>query len=427
MNQLPLLEIPFWTVSELTRYLRQLIEVDIHLQDLWVQGEISNLARPSSGHIYFTLKDSASALKVVIWRSTAQRLKLPLRDGLSVELHGSLGVYEVSGQYQLYADLVRPLGEGALYRQFLLLKEQLEAEGLFDPQRKRPIPTFPRRIGIVTSPTGAALRDMLNTLSRRFPQAEVILAATLVQGDEAAGKIIKALQDLNDYAKPDVILIARGGGSIEDLWAFNDPGVARAIAASAAPVISGIGHETDFTIADFAADLRASTPTAAAELAVPNAAELDTALHKQIQRLGRAQLALLSSTRWTLRDIHSQLTLHSPRARLRSAQQRLDELDHRLIQALTGRMALRRASLNGLANSLLNLNPQSILQRGYAIVSRQDKTLVRSVQNISAGERLDVQVTDGVFPVFVGELPVQEPTRTSSKDRTQINREGSTA
>ena len=405
MSQIPLLETPFWTVSELTRYVRQLLENDIHLQELWVQGEVSNLAKPSSGHIYFTLKDSASALKVVMWRSTAQRLKMALREGLSVEVHGSLGIYEVSGQYQLYADLIRPLGEGALYRQFLLLKEQLEAEGLFDLERKRPIPAFPLRIGVVTSPTGAALRDILNTLRRRFPQAEVILAATPVQGEEAPGKIIKALQDLNDYAKPDVILIARGGGSIEDLWAFNDAGVARAIATSPAPVISGIGHETDFTIADFASDLRAPTPTAAAELATPNSAELLAALEKQTQRLGRAQLALLGSERWAVRDLQSRLSLHSPLSRLRSARQRLDELDHRALQAVNGRIQLKKVNLNGWRNSLVNLNPHSILQRGYAIVSRQDKTLVRSAFSVAEGEALQVQVADGVFPVVV-EKPV---------------------
>ena len=260
---------PRWTVTDLTRYLRQLLEADSSLQGVWVQGEISNLSRPSSGHIYFTLKDSGASLRCVMWRNEAARLRFAPQDGMAIEAHGSISIYEAGGQYQLYADILRPLGEGALYQEFLRLKALLEAEGLFDPARKRSIPEFPRRIGIVTSPTGAALRDMLNTLRRRLPLAEVILAPTPVQGDEAPPGIVAALRSLNRVAAPDVILLARGGGSIEDLWAFNDERVVRAVTESAAPVITGVGHETDFTLADFAADLRAPTPTAAAELATP--------------------------------------------------------------------------------------------------------------------------------------------------------------
>ncbi len=258
---------PRWTVSNLTRHLRQLLEGDPDLQGIWVEGEISNLSRPASGHIYFTLKDPSAALRCVMWKTEAARLRVSLQDGMAVEVHGSLGIYEVAGQYQLYADILRPVGEGALFQEFLRLKALLEAEGLFDPARKRAIPPSPRRIGIVTSSTGAALRDMLNTLRRRMPLAEVVLAATPVQGEEAPLKLVAALRSLNRVVKPEVILLARGGGSIEDLWAFNDERVVRAIIESEAPVITGVGHETDFTLADFAADLRAPTPTAAAELA----------------------------------------------------------------------------------------------------------------------------------------------------------------
>ncbi len=259
---------PRWTVSNLTRHLRQLLEGDPDLQGIWVEGEISNLSRPASGHIYFTLKDSAAALRCVMWKTDASRLRVNLQEGMAIEAHGSLGIYEVAGQYQLYADILRPVGEGALFQEFLRLKALLEAEGLFDPARKRAIPSSPRRIGIVTSSTGAALRDILNTLRRRMPLAEVILAPTPVQGEEAPLKIVAALRSLNRVVKPDVILLARGGGSIEDLWAFNDERVVRAISrVPGAPVITGVGHETDFTLADFAADLRAPTPTAAAELA----------------------------------------------------------------------------------------------------------------------------------------------------------------
>ena len=269
MNQLPLFEAPRWTITELTRAVRRLLESDERLQDLWVQGEISNFSRPASGHLYFTLKDSGASLRCVMWKPDAARMKLPLQDGLSIEAHGKIGVYEPGGQYQFYADLIRPAGEGQLYAEFMRLKSLLEVEGLFDPARKRPVPQFPRTIGIVTSPTGAALRDMLNVLRRRLPLAEVVLAASPVQGAEAPHALVLALQKLNAVVHPDVILLARGGGSIEDLWAFNYESVVRAVAASAAPVISGVGHETDFTLVDFAADLRAPTPTAAAKLATP--------------------------------------------------------------------------------------------------------------------------------------------------------------
>src|SRR5512142_935362 len=257
-----------WTVSSLTRYIRDMLESDMSLQDLWVQGEISNLSRPASGHIYFTLKDAGASLRSVIWRNGAMRLNISLQDGMAVAVHGKIGVYEVSGQYQLYADIIQPAGEGALYQEFLRLKALLEGEGLFAVERKRPIPEYCTRVGVVTSPTGAALRDILDTLSRRLPTLEVILAPSPVQGDEAPLCIVQAIAALNALKeRPDVILVARGGGSIEDLWAFNDERVVRAIAASEVPIICGVGHETDFTLADFAADLRAPTPTAAAELA----------------------------------------------------------------------------------------------------------------------------------------------------------------
>src|SRR5512134_1544051 len=255
-----------WTVSKLTFYIRKLLEENEILQDVWVQGEISNLSRPASGHVYFTLKDASAALKCVMWKTSASRLGIALQDGMEVEVHGKIGVYEPAGQYQLYADQIRPVGEGALYQEFVRLKAMLEAEGLFAPERKRLIPTLPQKIGIVTSATGAALRDMLNTLRRRLPLVEVILAPSPVQGIEAPPALVKALQSLI-LQSPDVVLLARGGGSIEDLWAFNDERVVRAVAMSPVPIICGVGHETDFTLCDFAADLRAPTPTAAAELA----------------------------------------------------------------------------------------------------------------------------------------------------------------
>jgi exodeoxyribonuclease VII large subunit len=385
-------------VTRLTQHLRQVIESDPALQDVWVRGELSNFSRPASGHLYFTLKDAGASLRGVMWKTEAAKMKLPLRDGMEVEAHGRLGVYEVAGQYQLYADLLRPVGEGALYAEFLRLKSMLEAEGLFDPSHKRGLPQLPRRIGIVTSATGAALRDMLNTLRRRLPLAEVILAPSPVQGADAPPALVKAIQLLN-YQLPDVILIARGGGSIEDLWAFNDERVVRAVAASDVPIISGVGHETDFTLTDFAADLRAPTPTAAAELATPvTLFDLASAMSTFGQRMGQAVINLIETGRIELSNIESRLRFVSPSRRLQSERQRVDELSRRGNSAQAHRLALEASGLEGLGKRLVALNPFEVLARGYAVVTRQtDGSLIRSVDQAGAGEDIQVRVSDGQF------------------------------
>jgi exodeoxyribonuclease VII large subunit len=401
MSQLPLFEQNFWSVTRLTRYLRDLLEGDARLQDLWVQGEISNLSRPSSGHMYFTLKDAGAALRCVMWRPAVARQGFTPREGEAVEVHGSINIYEASGQYQLYADTLRPVGEGALYQEFLRLKARLEAEGLFDPERKRPVPRWPHKIGIVTSPTGAALRDMLNTIRRRYPLAKIILAPCPVQGAEAPPAIVAGLQALNSIARPDVILVARGGGSIEDLWAFNDERVARAIAESAVPVISGVGHETDFTIADFVSDLRAPTPTAAAELATPNRIDLLVSLQDLLARNGRALQTRLINARWVLNQTENQLHLHSPQTRIRSDRQRLDELDRRAISAIRYRLKLQISEISGLQQRLAALNPLAVLARGYAVVTGSDGQAVRSTQQVHPGDQVQVRVSDGTFDARV--------------------------
>jgi exodeoxyribonuclease VII large subunit len=405
MSQLPLFAPPLWKVSDLTRYLRDLFESDDVLQDIWVLGEVSNLSRPGSGHLYFTLKDNTSALKCVMWRNTASRLSFALRDGQAIEVHGSLSIYEAAGQYQLYADVIRSAGEGALYQEFLRLKARLEAEGLFDPERKRPLPRWPRRIGIVTSPTGAALRDILNTLRRRYPLVEVILAPTPVQGDEAPAGIVAAIQALNRSVQPDVILLARGGGSIEDLWAFNDERVARAISTSTAPVVSGVGHETDFTIADFVSDLRAPTPTAAAELATPNRLDLQSATQEIQTRMTRAMQSQLSNWRWSFDRSRAMLSLRSPVGRVRSSRQRLDDQARHLSTLVTHHLTLRHARLAHLQANLSTLNPVSILQRGYALISLPDGSLVRSVHQVQPGDPLKIRLHDGSFPAQVEKQP----------------------
>ena len=403
MSQFTLFQSFTWTVSDLTRYLRELLENDVYLQDLWVQGEVSNLSRPASGHLYFTLKDAAATLRCVMWRTVLLQQPFIPSEGEAVEVHGSISIYEASGQYQLYADLIRPAGEGLLYQEFLRLKAKLEAEGLFEPARKRQIPRFPRCIGIVTSPSGAALQDMLNTIRRRYPIARVVLAPTPVQGEEAPLGIVNALQDLNRLVKPDVILLARGGGSMEDLWAFNDEAVVRAVVASQAPIISGVGHETDFTLTDFAADLRAPTPTAAAELATPNQLELRQNLNEALQRTRRSLEAQLANARLRLHNLTLQLSRRSPLARIRSDRQRLDELQRRALSALLHRLKVQHTRIHGLIQRLHALNPMAILQRGYAIVSQVDGTLVRSVSQVKRGDELKVRVSDGEFEAQVSQ------------------------
>ena len=273
MQQLDMFAQNIWTVTELTYYLRDLLESNSNLGDVWIAGEISNFSRPRSGHLYFTLKDRSSALRCVMWKNIAIQQRIIPQDGLAVEVHGSINIYEAQGQYQLYADQIRLIGEGALYQEFMRLKAELELEGLFSPERKRSIPKIPKRIGIITSPTGAALQDMLNTIQRRYPLVEVILAPSQVQGSDAPDSLIAAISILNQHVNPDVILLARGGGSIEDLWAFNDMNVAYAIAESDAPIITGVGHETDFTIADFVADLPRANSHSSSRIGNPKIAK----------------------------------------------------------------------------------------------------------------------------------------------------------
>jgi exodeoxyribonuclease VII large subunit len=387
-----------WTVSRLTFYIRKLLEENEVLQDVWVQGEISNISRPASGHVYFTLKDANAALRCVMWKTSAARLRLGLRDGMDVEVHGRIGIYEVSGQYQLYADQIRPVGEGALYQEFMRLKAMLEAEGLFAPERKRLIPIFPHKIGIVTSATGAALRDMLNTLRRRLPLVEVILAPSPVQGVEAPPALVKALQSLL-LQSPDVILLARGGGSIEDLWAFNDERVVRVVATSTVPIICGVGHETDFTLCDFAADLRAPTPTAAAELATQiTMLDLRASLQNYRTRLVSATLTYLAEQKTSLSSLISQLRYVSPERRIHSERQRVDELTRRAHASLLHHIQLEAAQVKGMQRRLEALNPNAVLARGYAVVTRkEDGSVVSRVEQ--ASNEMKVRVSDGEFKV----------------------------
>lgn len=386
------------TVSQLTFRIRKLLEDNPELQDVWVTGEISNLSRPASGHIYFTLKDKNASLKCVMWKTDVQRTRPTLQEGAAVEVHGRIAVYEPQGQYQLVANLIQAKGEGALFQEFLRLKAMLEAEGLFDPERKREIPAFPQIIGLVTSATGAALRDMLNTIRRRQPLVRVVLAPSPVQGVDAPPALVNAIQSLN-LQSPDVILLARGGGSIEDLWAFNDERVVRAVAASQAPVISGVGHETDFTLCDFAADLRAPTPTAAAELATQTTLDdLRFDLSSYQSRLMDLTSSLLVDHRALISSLLSRLRYVSPERRIQSEIQSLDELSRRAASALTHRIQLQSARVDGMWKRLQALNPEGVLSRGYAIITRKTDGVVVSKISQAQGE-LNVRVSDGEFEV----------------------------
>jgi exodeoxyribonuclease VII large subunit len=394
-----------WTVSGLNRYIRTALETDYRLRDIVVEGEISNVSRPASGHLYFTLKDASCALRCVMWKPHVARLLYRPRDGDRVQAQGSISVYEAGGQYQLYADLIRPAGEGELFREFTLLKARLESEGLFDPERKRPIPVRPARMAVVTSPTAAALRDILNVIRRRWPSLEVILSPTPVQGDDAPLQIVSAIARAAALRPaPDVLVVARGGGSIEDLWAFNDERVVRAVAACRVPVISGVGHEIDFTLVDFAADLRAPTPSAAAELATPDRGQLAIGLDELQARLQDALRVRVREKRWALAERAAGLRSLSPRAVLASSRQRLDDLLIRAATAVRHRAHIARHRLEGQAGRLESLHPLRVLARGYAIVTRAGtRDLIRAESEVSSGERLDVQVSQGKFRVRVEE------------------------
>jgi exodeoxyribonuclease VII large subunit len=396
--QYPMPDLQTWTVSSLTRHIQDLLESDTALQDVWLTGEISNFTRSAAGHLYFTLKDADAALSCVMWRTAAERLAWQPKQGTAALAHGRISVYPAQGRHQLYVDRLQPAGLGDLHARFEELRDRLRAEGLFDAERKRPLPPFPRVLGIVTSLQAAALRDVLNVLRRRYPLVRVLLAPTLVQGDQAPPQIVAALRALDLHDDIDLILVVRGGGSLEELWAFNDERVARAIAACRHPVVSGVGHETDLTIADFVADLRAPTPSAAAELSVPDQAELRERIGVGAGRLAGSMERRLSQARQAVEQQQQALRRFSPQARVDAYRQQVDDLSQRSGRALAHTLALRHAGLVGLQARLAALSPLATLERGYAIVRKEDTgAVVRSVGQVSTGEGLTIRVADGEF------------------------------
>ncbi|CAG7642185.1 exodeoxyribonuclease VII large subunit [Paenibacillus allorhizosphaerae] len=450
-----------YSIKELNRYIKMLLEGNDRLQDVWVRGEISNFTHHSSGHMYFTLKDADSRLKSIMFASYNQRIGFIPREGSKVLACGNISVYERDGQYQFYVTQMQPDGIGSLYLAFEQLKKKLEGEGLFAAARKKPIPRFPRAIGVITSPTGAAVRDIIITLQRRHPAVPVLLYPVLVQGAQAAPSVVKAIEEMNARGEVDVLIVGRGGGSLEELWAFNEEAVARAIFRSAIPVISAVGHETDFTIADFVADLRAATPTAAAELAVPHHLELKQTLSFLQQQLYAGLSKQLAAGKERLKRLQRSPYLTNPRRQLLLQQtERLDRVREQLIYKMRSRMTKsqerlmrserRIASFNpkeqivysrkrleaasrGLELSsstivkrkkqelvsairqLDALSPLKIMQRGYGLVyDEKEKHLIKSLKQVQIGDIVKLRMMDGRIDCHVWSMEEKHNDKSGS-------------
>jgi exodeoxyribonuclease VII large subunit len=414
-----------YTVSEITEILRHVVESEPTFQDCWIEGEISNLARPRSGHIYFKLKDDKSQISCAIFRQSVARLQFPPKDGDAVLLHGRLGIYEARGEYQIIGDRMQPAGIGALQLAFERLKEQLADEGLFDPDHKKPLPEFPQKIGVITSATGAAVQDILRMLKERYPLVQVVLCPTLVQGDEAAPMIARAVERMNRFSDIDLLIVGRGGGSIEDLWAFNEEIVARAIFASEIPTVSAVGHETDYTIADFVADFRAPTPSAAVELIVPDQAELRRQIGDFQVRLERSIKACIASALTELSNIENRivpshridainrfyqtidrLEIQSHREikqRLIDARGELDRFAAPLKQLATRRIKTSMERWNLASAQLAALNPIATLARGYSVCQSKNGEVITDASQTEDGEELNVRLSRGALTCEVVE------------------------
>ncbi len=382
------------TVSQLTALLKGTVEESFH--DIWVSGEVTGVTHHRSGHIYFNLKDDASKIRGVVWRSTAQRLKFQVKDGMEVLCRGGIEVYPPRGDYSLVCRQMEPRGLGALQLAFKQLQEKLAAAGLFDAARKRPLPRFPRRIAFVTSPTGAAIHDFLQVCNRRFRGTHILVIPVRVQGDGAAAEIVRGIQIANRLAEPpDILVVGRGGGSVEDLWCFNEEIVVRAIHASTIPVISAVGHEVDVTLADLVADVRALTPSEAAELAVPSAQELLAQIAVLQRQLNKGLDNRVSSARMQLQRLSSRPVLAKPLSRLRLLSRRLDDLDESSTRSLRRRQSRFREKLASLSARLETLSPLATLTRGYSVTTREDGSIVRDSSEIREGTVLVTQVAKG--------------------------------
>ena len=396
------------SVTQINEYIRALLAQDDVLSMIMVRGEISNLTFHRSGHIYFTLKDESSVLKAVMFRSSAQRVRFALQEGMNIIVSGRISVYPQSGQYQLYAEDIQPDGIGALYIAYEQIKERLAKEGLFDAARKKPIPKYPNTVGIITSPTGAAIHDMINVISRRFPMTKILLYPALVQGDNAYRSLISGVQYFNNEQAVDVIIIGRGGGSMEDLWAFNNVDLAYAIANSKIPTISAVGHESDFTICDFVADLRAPTPSAAAELAVPDTITVRNLLRSYISSAEKSIISDIQKYRNLLRLISSSRVLISKEDLLNEYRMKLDLVSDKLDNGINNLLNNRKYEFDILTTKLNAISPLNTLKRGYTIALNEDGRAVSSVDNINTNQKLYISFADGSISATVNEINKKE-------------------
>ena len=439
----------YLTVNALTKYIKRKFDADPHLQDVMVKGEISNFKQHSSGHMYFTLKDEKARILAVMFSSFNRAMKFTPENGMKILIKGDLSVYEPSGQYQIYVKEMQPDGIGDLYLAYEQLKEKLEREGLFSAKTKKGIPKFPKTIGVVTSPTGAAIRDIITTIKRRFPIANIMIFPALVQGEQAAPSIVKAINIANERNEADVLIIGRGGGSIEELWAFNEEIVARAIFQSQIPIISAVGHETDFTIADFVADLRAPTPTGAAEMAVPHIEDLSERIYNRQSRIIRATKARISGQNERLARIQKSYAFKYPQKLYEQKLEQVDKLkeqlergttrffnlkaeqiaviqkrlyrlnpnelltaaitqhgktNKQLIRAMENIFIAKEKDFSHLISTLEALSPLKIMDRGYSLVYTKENNLVKTVKQLKLDEEIKVKVADGTFIGIVSEI-----------------------
>ena len=379
------------TVSQINGYVKKILDHNIILNNVWVKGELSNFKRHYSGHLYITLKDEGGVLKAVMFRGAAATLAFEPADGMKVLARGRVSVYEAGGAYQLYIEEMIPDGVGELYIAYEQLKKQLADEGLFDERHKKPIPKFPKAVGVVTAPTGAAVRDIINVITRRYPMAEIILYPAKVQGTGAAESVVKAIEYFNATREVDTLIVGRGGGSIEDLWAFNEEITARAIYASEIPVISAVGHETDFTIADFVADLRAPTPSAAAEIAVPSTPELAARITADKSRIQQSIVSRIEGGRLLLK----RFKMRTPKDRIDEYSLRVDAMTRSMENSLKMKTMSLRRRFAAQAAKLDALSPLQTLSRGYAIPTREDGTVIRSVGEVKSGDEFTLRLKDG--------------------------------
>lgn len=399
---------PSKTVSQVNEYIKMLIEDEIQLQDMYVSAEISNFKHHSTGHMYFTLKDESSEVRAVMFRAYASRFNFRVENGMKVLVHARVGVYEKAGSYQLYVDSMQPDGIGSLYLAYEQLKSKLASEGLFNEEFKKPLPKFPRRIGVITSPTGAAIRDIIKVATRRCPLSDIILYPAAVQGKESAYELTRAVEHFNLIGNVDVIIIGRGGGSLEDLWSFNDEALARAIFASNIPVVSAVGHEIDFTICDFVADVRAATPSHAAELVTPNCEELKIRIDNNYTSLKNSFLSTLSEYRLLIDGYMKSKALKDPMYLFDEKRMRLIDTTDKLYNAMNYKNMELRSSLATVSASLTAINPLAVLTRGYGAVFNKENSVVKTIENVNIGEQIKVKLWDGSLITIIEDIEREE-------------------